>query len=90
MIYLRDAVPKEVRYLLNGVHDIKTAWVRLDDRYGDHQQRLRALYERLARMELKGKDFERLERLHLEVEHVCQMVTKEAAKSLFGGDLYIV
>merc|ERR1711867_319117 len=90
MIYIRDAIPKEVRFLLNGVHDLKTAWTCLDDRFGDNQQRLRALYARLVGLEIKGKDFERIERLYLEVEHVCQMVSKEAAKSLFGGDLYIV
>merc|ERR1711867_16750 len=82
MIYLRDAIPKDVRYLLNGVHDLKTAWNRLDDRFGDHQQHMRALYERLVKIDLKGKDFERIERLHLEVEHVCQLVSKEAAKSV--------
>ena len=51
---------------------------------------IRALYDQLCNVELRGKEFERLERLHFEVENSCQMAEQLGAGDVFGSDLYIV
>ena len=55
---MRKALPEEARHLLLGAAEMETVWRRLDDRYGNKHQRSLAIYERLARVELKGKDYD--------------------------------
>ena len=61
LLYLKDALPKSLDYLLVGARDMQTAWGRLTDRYGDDRLRIRALYDQLMKLELKGREFERLD-----------------------------
>ena len=48
------------------------------------------MYEQLSKIELRGKEYERLERLYFEVENACQMAEQLGAEDVFGGDMYIV
>merc|ERR1711867_271960 len=81
---------KELDYLMVGVRKMSVALERLEDRYGDVQLQIRALYDQLSNIELKGKEYERLERLHFEVENACEMAEQLEAGEIFGNDLYIV
>merc|ERR1711867_287493 len=90
LLYLKDALPKSIDYLLVGVRQMKVAWERLNDRYGDERLRVRALYDQLLKLELRGREYERLERLHFEVENTCQMAEHMGAGTVFGNDMYVV
>merc|ERR1711867_117972 len=90
MGYLKNAIPKSLDYLMVGVRDVKTAWERLYDRFGDDRLRVRALYDQLLKLELKGKEYERLERLYFEVENSCKMAEQMGAGEVFGNDMYVV
>ena len=79
LLYLRDALPKDLDYLMVGVTKMGVAWERLEDRYGDRQLRVRALYDKLLKVDLRGKEYERLERLHFEVENACVMAAQLGA-----------
>merc|ERR1711867_241414 len=81
---------KELDYLMVGVRRLSVALERLEDRYGDVQLQIRALYDQLSNIELRGKEYERLERLHFEVENACEMALQLGAGDIFGNDLYIV
>ena len=52
LIYLKNALPKDLVYLLTGVHTMADAWQRLEDQFGDSQQRVLAIYSKLAALEL--------------------------------------
>ena len=56
LLYLKKAPPREALALLTGLNSIKEAWSYLDDRYGDDQQQVRAIYEKLVGVELRGKN----------------------------------
>ena len=90
LIYLQDALPKEYVYLLTGVDTMEEAWTRLEDRFGDSNQRVLAIYSKLAALDLKGKEYERLERMHFEVEHAVSLMSSAGASHHFSQDLYIV
>ena len=90
LIYLRDALPKEYVYMLTGVKDMSDAWSRLEDRFGDANQRVLAIFSKLSALELKGKEYERLERLHFEVEHAISLMDSTGSSHGFSQDLYIV
>ena len=89
-MYLRQALPRELDYLMVGVREMGVAWQRLEDRYGDVQLQVRALYDHLATVDLRGKEYERLERLHFEVENSSQMALQLGQGEMFGNDLYVV
>ena len=74
VLYLKDALPKSLDYLMVGVRQMEVAWSRLDDRL-----RVRALYEQLMKLELKGREYEGLERMYFEVENTCQMAEQMGA-----------
>ena len=61
LIYLKNAIPKEYVYLLSSITTMDKAWQRLEGRFGDVQQRIQAIHSKLASVELKGKEFERIE-----------------------------
>ena len=58
LIYLEEALPEEYRYYLAGLSSVEEAWQRLDHRFGDKQERLRLVYERLVNLGLEGKTLE--------------------------------
>ena len=90
IIYLTDAIPKEYAYLLSAVETVQDAWERLEDRFGDLQSRILAIFEKLTSVELKGKDYERIERLYLEVEHAETLMKTAGSQHRFSQDMYIV
>ena len=59
LIYLKDSLPHSAQHLLVGAGTAQVAWQRLDDRYGNTHQRTLALYEKLVKVELRGKDQKR-------------------------------
>ena len=89
-MYMLDALPKEVRYVISGLQQVDAAWARLDERYGDPQQRVRLIYEKLTKLELRGKDFERVEKLYFEVEQAEAMLAATGARNRLEQDMYIV
>ena len=69
---------------------MRGAWERLDNRYGDTHQRTLALYEKLVKVELRGKDHEKIEKLHYEVEAACLMLEQTGSAKAMDSDLYVV
>ena len=65
-------------------------WQRLDDRYGNTHQRTLAIYEKLAKVDLRGRDYERVERLHQEVEWANYMLEQTGDLAAVQNDMYIV
>merc|ERR1711867_38038 len=90
LIYLKRALPSSAKHLLTGTKTVEQAWERLDNRFGNTHQRTLAIYERLSKVELKGKDHERVEKLHYEVEAACLLLEQTGSVSAFKNDLYIV
>ena len=79
LIYLKNALPASAHYLMLGAKDVETVWKRLDDKYGNRQQRIIAIHEKLVRAEIKGRDYEKVERLHYEVELAQGMLEENQA-----------
>ena len=89
-IYLKKAIPKDVQHLLLGAKDMSVVWARLDDRFGNLHLRSLAIYEKLARLELRGKDYERVERLHQEVEWAHALLEDTGNLDAVQKDMFIV
>ena len=90
LIYLRSALPKEYGWLLTGVQDMANAWERLEGRFGDSQQRVLAIYNKLSMVELRGKEFEKIESLHFEVQHAEALMTSAGTNLSFSHDMHLV
>ena len=90
LLYLRQALPKEYRHLLTGASNMEVAWKRLQDRFGDPQQVTISIYDKLAKLELKGKDYEKIEKLHFEVELAESLLSQVGMLTAIKGDLYLV
>ena len=90
LIYLRNALPKEAKELLLGAYDMELAWQRLDEMYGDVQQRTLAIYQKLQKLELRGRDYEKVEKLHREVEHAQHLLETTGDQQVLVSDMFIV
>ena len=90
LIYLKDALPKEARYVIDGVATMERAWERIEDRYGDSQHRVLLIYEKLAKLDLRGKEFERLEKMYFEAEKAEVLLATMGAQDHLVKDLHIV
>ena len=90
LIYLKNALPKDAKELLLGAHSMELAWERLDKQYGNVQQRTLAVYHKLQRLDLKGKDYDKLERMHREVEHAQHLLETTGDQQVLMTDMFIV
>ena len=90
LIYLKGALPSSAHYLMVGVKDVKTAWQRLDDKYGNRQQRVIAIHKKLIKGELCGKDYDKLEKIHYDMELTQNMLEENEAGASLDTDLYII
>ena len=86
LIYLKDALPQSAHYLLVGVKSSAAAWSRLDNKFGNKQQRIIAIHERLLKTELKGKDYEKLEKLHYNMELAQGLLEENDAVNTLNAD----
>ena len=88
LIYLQMSIPKEYEHLLSGVKTMLEAWSRLENRFGDAQQRILAIYNNLVNVVLKGRDFEKIEALYFDVEHAVALM-RSANRSISSARICI-
>ena len=90
LIYLREALPDDLLPILAGVPSMTIAWERLDHRFGDKDQRLLLLYERLAGFTPQGDKHDVEERLHIELEDTISSAIADDTSHILERDIHLV
>ena len=85
--HLKRSIPKDQHHLVEGSTDLTSAWTRLDQRFGDKITASVIIQNSLASLELKGKEFEKVERLQDEINKALRMLEPMGAKNLLTDDL---
>ena len=91
LMYLENAIPKNLRFLLIGAKTMMKAWQRLDEKFGDKQQNIISIHDRLIEMEVpKGREYDQIEYLAYNIDSNIHMLEELGAASSVTNDLRMV
>ena len=69
---------------------MKTAWERLEERFGKPENAIVSILENLSTLELKGRPYERIEMLSFEIAHSESLLENLGAKDRLSGEVQLV
>ena len=90
MEHLKRSIPSQHHHLIEGSSRISEAWKRLDEKYADKITASIMVQESLVNLDLKGKEFEKIERLQDEIQRALRLLDSMGARKLLTDDLRII
>ena len=91
MQYLRDSIPKDIRYVLEGAQTLDIIWSRLDEKYGKKINSVVLIIDRLFALDLsKGRHFEKIEKLAYAIDSAEHLLSSLDSKGRLDLDIRLV